>query len=94
MDDHLQGKGCSKCRHKESNLLYVVKLNNNLDSFIKLGITSKKKSDHMRRYYEYRKLGYNVETLYEFKFISETCARNVELSLIKKLSTFRFIPKV
>lgn len=92
IDNHMQGKGCRSCNHKPSTLLYLVQLTDDIDQFIKVGISRKSKSGYVRRYYEYKKSGYKVDILLEHEFESEQDSRRVESLIKTKFKALRIVP--
>lgn len=67
-NDHIfSGCGCIECNNNKtkSTSLYVIKLINEEESFYKLGITYRKENGELRRYKDYRKLGYKIEIIKE-----------------------------
>ena len=80
--------GCPKCNNtqRKSNCLYVIRLSNQHETFLKLGITYYK-SGQLRRMSDYCKLGYSVEVLVvaEYSSYEECFAHELKLKeLIKK----------
>lgn len=70
-NDHIfSGCGCPHCNvgWTKSNVLYIVKLTNELESFYKLGVSYKKKNGDLRRFKDYRGLGYEIEVLKIIEF--------------------------
>lgn len=76
------GSGCPSCSViKKSDLLYIVKLSSDNESFYKLGISSKDKSDITIRYRSYKSLGYKIEVIKEVLFKTSDNAKYIELEL-------------
>lgn len=61
------GCGCIECNTgwTKSTSLYVIKLTHEKESFYKLGITYRKENGELRRYKDYRKLGYHIDVIKE-----------------------------
>lgn len=89
------GVGCPKCNHErnESNILYIVKLKNESESFYKLGITYEKKNGELQRFKQYRLMGYEIETILIKKFDSALQCAETELKLKHIIKDNLYQPK-
>lgn len=93
-DAIFNGCGCPQCNHgwEKSNVLYLIRLYNEQESFYKLGI-SYRKGGVVRRYSDYRLLGYNVDELKVIEFDDFVQARELETKLKKLISNNLYTPK-
>lgn len=88
-DTIFNGCGCPKCNKgwTKSNILYVIKLIYDNFSCYKLGVSYKTKNGEVRRFKDYKLLGYDVEviTTKEFDTYENCHDKELELKqLIKK----------
>lgn len=91
---HLQGKGCKKCnwqggyceswfavkeRRNRTGFLYLIKMNNDKESFYKLGITNRRVQDRIRGFPHYEKemVLFAKGTLYQMYTIEQYILRNL-----------------
>ena len=89
------GKGCPLCnKHWEkSDMFYLVRLYDNNESFYKLGISHYLKNGDIRRFKEYRALGYNIEVIYTHQFDDYLECREFETKLKRLIRHSLYIPK-
>lgn len=89
------GKGCPKCnKQSESNIFYIVKLYNNLESFYKLGISHYNNKGKVQRFANYINLGYNVEEIWITEFNNFLDARTLETKLKRVIKNNLYQPKI
>lgn len=90
-----QGKGCPKCiTQTESNVFYLIKMSLNDDWFYKLGISYETDKKEIRRYSDYRTLGYTIEEIKRISFDSARDCRDLELKLKRIIKNDLYLPKV
>lgn len=71
----------------------MIRLTNNEEWFYKLGISYINSSKEIRRYSDYRILGYNVEVIKEVEFdVSRDC-KDLELKLKQLIKNNTYVPK-
>lgn len=88
-----QGKGCPKCiTSEESNVFYIIKLTTRTEEFFKLGISYITKGK-VRRYSDYRKLGYDVTELKNIEFETSRECKDLELKLKRLIKNNTYTPK-
>ena len=93
--NHLKGQGCPTCgvinkksSYNRSNYtLYLVKLYNNSESFIKVGVCGsyKKRSTDLRSY------GYDLELINIIDANKDSCY-DLELQVLKLFDTYKYTP--
>lgn len=90
-----QGKGCPKCiTQTESNTFYLIKMILNDDQFYKLGISYCDEKGDIRRFSDYKTLGYKIEVLKTITFeITREC-KDLELKLKRLIKNYTYTPKV
>lgn len=88
------GCGCPKCNTgwTKSTILYVVRLYSKMESFYKLGVTHRDSSGNLRRFKEYKKLGYSIETLAVVEFDTYEECHDKELALKQLIKDSLYIP--
>lgn len=89
------GIGCIECNshlHK-SDLLYIVKLSNETESFYKLGISYRKENGDIQRYRQYKQLGYTIEEIKTIQFTDFEECREKETSLKQLIQNDLYMPK-
>ena len=69
-------------------VLYIIRIFNNEESFIKIGITKK---TVFQRCSELRRIGYNIEIIHELE-MNMFDAFNTEQSLLMEVDNFSYIP--
>ena len=89
------GKGCPMCNNhiSKSDILYLVKLENELESFYKLGI-SYLLNNKVRRFKDYESLGYKVTPITIRQFNSFEECINCETKLKRLIRPFLYYPKI
>lgn len=86
------GKGCPKCRGvKPSTSFYLIKLSTTDFSCYKIGI-SYRENGVMRRYRDYKKIGYNVEVLQELDFDDNLELKLFELKIKRLIKDYLVTP--
>lgn len=77
------GHGCPECNQgwTKSNIFYLIKLYNETESFYKLGISYIDINNKVRRYRDYKKLGYNVEQIKLLQFEDFMQCRDFETKM-------------
>ena len=95
LDNLFVGNGCPKCNkgYKDTNVLYLIRLYDDTESFFKLGITKKMKNGDLQRFRQYRSLGYQIETLKITEFQSAEDCRNKETKLKRLIKNNSYTPK-
>lgn len=90
-----EGCGCLKCNTnwEKSDTLYIIKLKNDIESFYKLGITYMKNNEP-RRFRDYRKLGYEIESIYIHTFDNYQDCFDKEFKLKQLIKQNLYQPKV
>lgn len=90
------GCGCIECNTgwTKSNSLYVIKLIHEKESFYKLGITYRKKNGELRRYRDYRKLGYKIEIIKEIDLDNFQECVDKEYKLKQLIKNNLYQPKI
>lgn len=102
--NHLQGRGCTclKCGYTKTDwinvcnkansnpLLYILKVYNDNENFIKIGITKNKLKTRFKGKLE---MPYNYESLY-IKYGTSDFVWNLEKLLHSKLKRYHYIPKL
>lgn len=95
-NDHIfSGCGCPKCNTEwnKANFLYIVKLTSKTESFYKLGISYKKANGDVRRFDDYRKLGYTIEVVKIFNYSSYELCIEKETKLKRLIKNNIYVPK-
>ena len=88
------GRGCPKCKNWiPSTSFYLVKLYNNEENFYKLGITYRQSNGILRRYREYKQLGYNIDIIKEIDFNEPLECKQFETKLKRIIKNNLYIPK-
>lgn len=90
------GCGCIECNTgwTKSNCLYIIKLIHETESFYKLGITYRKKNEELRRYRDYRKLGYKIEVIKELDLENFQICVDKEYKLKQLIKNNLYQPKI
>lgn len=89
-----QGKGCPKCvTLTESNVFYLIKLSSDEESFYKLGISYELENGNIRRFRDYKRVGYIVEELKRICFSSSRDCKDLELKLKRLIKNDTYLPK-
>lgn len=94
-NDHIfSGCGCPKCNNfwENSNIFYLIRLYNENEDFYKLGISHKTKEGSIRRFKDYKSLGYNVEELKIIEFEDFVECRDFETKLKKLIKYNLYTP--
>ena len=88
------GIGCPECNkhYDKSNVLYIINLKSETEDFFKLGISFFKK-DSVRRYNDYKNLGYKVTELFVKEFDDFVQCRDLETKLKRLIRPFLYTPK-
>ena len=63
------------------------------ETFYKLGITYRLKDGSLRRYKDYKTLGYNIEELFSKDFEDFTACIDLETKLKRLIKDFLYTPK-
>lgn len=95
-NDHIfNGSGCPMCNHgwEKSNLFYLIRLYNKEESFYKLGISHRLKNGKVRRYKEYKNLGYEIEELKIVEFDDFVECKDFETKLKRLIKNNIYMPK-
>ena len=89
------GVGCPCCNKfwEKSDTFYLVRLYNNEESFYKLGISYITKTGKVRRFSDYKNLGYNVEVLYIYTFEDAVLCKEFETKLKQIIKDSLYVPK-
>ena len=88
------GHGCPECNTgwTKSNVFYLVKLFNEQEEFYKLGISYIDIKGRVRRFREYKKLGYNVQQIQLIEFEDFMQARDFELKMKHLIKNSIYMP--
>lgn len=91
-----EGCGCIKCNanYHKSDVLYILKLSNEYESFYKLGISYYKKDGTLQRFKQYKSLGYSWEVITMIKFDSFIECAEKELKLKHLIKNNLYQPKI
>lgn len=88
-----QGKGCPKCvTQTESNVFYIISLKSDTDFFYKLGVSYELPNGNIRRFNDYRLLGYDVTELKRMTFESARECKDLELKLKRLIKSDLYLP--
>ena len=89
------GCGCPKCNNgwNKSTSFYIIKMSSEKETFYKLGITYRLKDGSLRRYKDYKTLGYNIEELFSKDFEDFTACIDLETKLKRLIKDFLYTPK-
>lgn len=89
------GTGCKKCSttNAPKTLLYLIKLYNNDESFYKIGISGYSLKGNVKRYRQYKTLGYDTKELLKINFDNELELREYELKLKHIIKPYLYLPK-
>lgn len=90
------GCGCPKCNTgwNKSNTLYIIKLFTTEESFYKLGVSYTLKNGEIRRFKDYKSLGYDIEEIFSKEFSDFEICINIETKLKKLIKNNLYTPKV
>lgn len=88
------GHGCPECNQgwTKSNIFYLVKLFNDDEEFYKLGISYIDNKGNIRRFREYKKLGYGVQELKIIKFEDFIKCRDFETKMKRLIKNSIYMP--
>ena len=88
------GHGCPECNQgwTKSNIFYLIKLYNKTESFYKLGISYIDINNKVRRYRDYKKLGYNVEQIKLLQFEDFMQCRDFETKMKHIIKNSIYMP--
>ena len=88
------GHGCPECNQgwTKSNIFYLIKLYNETESFYKLGISYIDINNKVRRYREYKKLGYNIEQIKLLQFEDFMQCRDFETKMKHIIKNSIYMP--
>jgi hypothetical protein len=89
-----QGKGCYKCNISPSDIFYLIKLKNEHQEFYKLGISAYDKNGEVKRFKQYKSLGYSIKVLKIKEFEKPIECREYETKLKKIIKPFLINPKI
>lgn len=94
-DSIFLGQGCPECNHgwEKSDTLYLIRLFNDNENFYKIGISFRKENGEIRRYSDYKRLGYNVEEIKTITCEDWIQVRELELSLKHLIKDNLYTPK-
>lgn len=94
VDNHLQGKGCPKCRNRsESTILYFIRLYNDEESFYKIGVSHRRLNTSIARFSRYKTIGYDVEEICIKEFETEDDSVKIETMIKREFKSYRYTPK-
>ena len=93
-DSVFLGTGCPKCNRDniDSNVFYFIELSNEEEAFYKIGI-SHMKNNKVRRYKDYKLLGYQIKELYKHEFNGALECKQFELKIKQLIKPFIYVPK-
>lgn len=88
------GHGCPECNQgwTKSNIFYLIKLYNETESFYKLGISYIDINNKVRRYRDYKKLGYNIEQIKLLQFEDFMQCRDFETKMKHIIKNSIYMP--
>lgn len=86
------GKGCTRCNLTPSNLFYLIELSNEFEKFYKLGV-SFRQNGVVRRYKDYKTMGYNINIIKEIDFNDHYKCKEFEYKLKKIIKPYIYNPK-
>ena len=88
------GRGCPKCKNwKCSDTLYLIRLYNEEESFYKLGISYTLENGQIRRFKEYKNLGYEIEVIKTISFENPIDCKTLETKLKRLIKNNLYLPK-
>lgn len=87
------GSGCPQCNRNNavSNIFYFIELQSSTESFYKIGI-SHFKNGKIRRYKDYKNLGYEIKELYIKEFKDALQCKEFELKIKQIIKPFIYSP--
>jgi hypothetical protein len=88
------GNGCYRCNNTPSTVFYLIKLKNEFQEFYKLGISGYDKNKRIKRFSQYKSLGYSIEVLNIKEFETPLECREYESKLKKIIKPFLITPKI
>lgn len=90
------GCGCPMCNigWSKSTTLYIIELSTKEDCFYKLGISYTLGDGEVRRYKDYKSLGYEINEIFNKNFKSFEECINVETKLKKLIKNNLYTPKI
>ena len=88
------GHGCPECNTgwTKSNVFYLVKLFNDNEEFYKLGISYIDVKGNIRRFREYKKLGYGIQQIKIIEFEDFIKARDFETQMKRIIKNSIYMP--
>ena len=88
------GHGCPECNTgwTKSNIFYLVRLFNDDEEFYKLGVSYIDDKGNVRRFREYKKLGYGIQQLKLVEFEDFMQARDFELKMKHLIKNSIYMP--
>ena len=88
------GHGCPECNTgwTKSNVFYLVKLFNDNEEFYKLGISYIDVKENIRRFREYKKLGYGIQQIKIIEFEDFIKARDFETQMKRIIKNSIYMP--
>jgi len=88
------GHGCPECNTgwTKSNVFYLVKLFNDDEEFYKLGVSYIDIKGNVRRFREYKKLGYGVQQMQLIEFEDFMQARDFETKMKRLIKESIYMP--
>lgn len=89
------GTGCKRCSttNAPKTLLYLIKLYNDNECFYKIGISGYSLKGNVKRYRQYKTLGYDTKELLKINFDNELELREYELKLKHIIKPYLYTPK-
>ena len=95
-NDHVfSGQGCPKCNtnhYEKSTLFYLIRLVSDDESFYKLGISHKDINGNVKRFRNYRSLGYEIEVIKTVEFDDFLKCKEFESKLKKIIRPLLYKP--
>lgn len=94
-DSIFLGSGCPCCNKnwEKSTTFYLVNLFSEEENFYKLGISHYDKNGNIRRFNEYKNLGYNINVIYTHTFDDYIQCKEFELKLKRLIKHNLYVPK-
>lgn len=90
------GHGCPECNigWTKSNVFYLIRLTNDTEKFYKLGISYIDINGNVRRFKDYKSLGYEIELLQLIEFNDFMQARDFELKMRHLIKNSIYTPSI
>lgn len=89
------GCGCPECNKdwNKSNSLYLIELSKNNEIFYKIGVSYRLKNKELRRYRDYRSLGYTIREILSQDFEDYLNCIDAETKIKRLIKEFLYTPE-